>query len=140
MTSVRGLGTDIVEVARVARLLERPGGDFLQRWYRPAERQVCSTHEDPALAAACLLAAKESILKAVGGPSPDAPPWRDIEVLLDPGDGVGSGEGMGLTSLRPTGVRLYGQMRHRERAAGIRAWSVSVSGHGRYAAALTIAW
>lgn len=74
-------GTDIVQVARVARLIERRG--FVERWFTPDEISYCSSRSQPALHYAARLAAKEAVLKCLRW-SWDGPiPWREIEVRHD---------------------------------------------------------
>lgn len=82
--SVAGLGTDLVEIERAARLLARKGDHALERLLTPAERAYVSGRPDPASHLAARLAAKEAVYKALQSlPGARGIGWRDIEVLRD---------------------------------------------------------
>jgi holo-[acyl-carrier protein] synthase len=74
-----GIGMDVVEVARVSRLLGNTwAGRFLARCFTPREQEYCDAFGDRARRYAARFAAKEAVAKALG-----APPgirWTDIEV------------------------------------------------------------
>ncbi|MBK9517071.1 MAG: holo-ACP synthase [Anaeromyxobacter sp.] len=77
-----GLGMDLVEIGRLARILDGPPGRaerFLQRIFTPAERATCEPRRDRATAYAARWAAKEAAYKALGG-APGAR-WTDFEVV-----------------------------------------------------------
>ena len=61
-----GLGSDIVEVARIRSSLERHQERFLQRVFSEEEQTYCNKHHDPAERFAGRWAAKEALLKAMG--------------------------------------------------------------------------
>ncbi|HTT70547.1 MAG TPA: holo-ACP synthase [Anaeromyxobacteraceae bacterium] len=74
-----GLGMDLVEVARIARLLGSPLGErFLARVYTPGERAFCDPWRDRATRYAARFAAKEAASKALGAPRGIA--FLDVEV------------------------------------------------------------
>jgi holo-[acyl-carrier protein] synthase len=76
-----GLGIDVVEVGRIARLLEEPAGRverFLARCFTPAERVFCEARRDRASGYAARFAAKEAAVKALGAPRGVS--WQDLEV------------------------------------------------------------
>jgi len=78
---ILGLGTDIVEVARIADLAARHGDRFLDRCFRPAERALAAARGPAGAAAlAARWAAREAFLKALGG-QVSGIPYRDIEVV-----------------------------------------------------------
>ena len=79
------VGTDIVPVARIARLADERGDTFLQRWFTAAELAHCRAKAHPEQHLAARFAAKEAVFKAVGGDSAGPVPWHDIEVLSAPG-------------------------------------------------------
>jgi holo-[acyl-carrier protein] synthase len=62
---ILGVGIDVVQVARVQRLLRRYGDRFVRRWFTAAERAQCRT----AVQFAGRLAAKEAVLKALPVPT-----------------------------------------------------------------------
>jgi holo-[acyl-carrier protein] synthase len=61
-----GIGTDILEVARVERIYERYGEHFVDRLLMPEERATFSTQRRPVRFLATRFAAKEAIVKAMG--------------------------------------------------------------------------
>ena len=75
--NVTGLGTDLVAVPRVARLLERHRDRFLVRCFRPGELEG-GGGDEAAVVSGCW-AAKEALLKALGADVRHIP-YRDVEV------------------------------------------------------------
>ncbi len=76
-----GLGMDVVEIARIARILEGPPGRaerFLARCFTDRERAYCEGARDRAARYAARFAAKEAASKALGVPAGIA--WHDVEV------------------------------------------------------------
>jgi len=63
---VLGVGTDIVEVARIRGALERHGDRFLRRLYTEQELAYCQKQRDPHPFLAARFAAKEAASKAFG--------------------------------------------------------------------------
>ena len=59
---ILGVGTDICEIARIAKAMENPR--FLERWFTQAEREYISSRG--AASAAGIFAAKEAVAKALG--------------------------------------------------------------------------
>jgi holo-[acyl-carrier protein] synthase len=97
-----GLGIDLIEIDRVERALRRRPG-LRERLFTQAELAYADERAHPAQHLAARFAAKEAVLKALGGPSV---PLAQIEVV--------AGE--------PPTVRLHG-----EAARAGRGLSVSVS-------------
>ena len=81
--SVLGVGTDIVDEGRIARLVDGGGPRFWARWYTPAEIALCQRSSRPERLAARCFAVKEATLKALGASFSGPLGWRDIEVLED---------------------------------------------------------
>lgn len=75
-----GIGTDLVEVKRIGKLIERWRGSFLQRVYTAAEITYCEQKKIPAVHFAARFAAKESFLKSMGMGIGMGLNLRDIEV------------------------------------------------------------
>jgi holo-[acyl-carrier protein] synthase len=76
-----GLGMDVVEIARIRRILEGPPGRaerFLARCFTPGERAYCDEVRDRAARYAVRFAAKEAAAKALGAPAGIG--WHDVEV------------------------------------------------------------
>ncbi len=59
-----GLGTDIVDVERIRRVMERQGDRFLKRVYTEEERDYCFGMKHPHKHLAARFAAKEAVAKA----------------------------------------------------------------------------
>lgn len=78
-----GLGVDIVEIARMRRILERTPR-FAEKGFSEAERAYCDAHADPAKHYAARFAAKEAALKALGTGFSDGIGLRDVEVGRNP--------------------------------------------------------
>jgi holo-[acyl-carrier protein] synthase len=76
-----GLGTDLVELSRIAAALERHGDALLARLFTSRERALL--RDDPQLVArvAARFAAKEAALKALGTGWGQGVAWHDVEVL-----------------------------------------------------------
>ncbi|MEO8449943.1 MAG: 4'-phosphopantetheinyl transferase superfamily protein, partial [Gemmatimonadota bacterium] len=80
--AVIGLGIDLVDVARAARLLAAHEGRALVRLLTDGERTYLEGRENPAPHFAVRLAAKEAVYKALQSlPDARAVGWRDIEVV-----------------------------------------------------------
>lgn len=78
---IQGIGTDIVEVARLERAFERHGRRFLERVFTAAEIEYCERQCHPFQSYAARFAAKEAFMKALGRASRDGITWRDMEVV-----------------------------------------------------------
>ena len=76
-----GLGTDIVEIERIASMIERHGDVFVGRVFTPAEREYCSTKKHAAQHYAGRWAAKEAAMKALGTGFIPGVGWHDFEIL-----------------------------------------------------------
>jgi len=74
---VAGIGTDIIEIARVARAAERGGNRFLNRVFTRREISFCMRRRDPWPCLAARFAAKEAVFKALGT---GLTAWHDVEV------------------------------------------------------------
>ena len=104
-TPIYGVGTDIVEISRIRRLVEKHGQRFLDRVYTvaeldEAERRKANRWEH----LAGLFASKEAVLKAMGTGRAQGARFVDVEVTS-------------LPSGAPT-VRLTGASHERLDAAG----------------------
>lgn len=79
-----GLGMDLVDVERVAKMLERDGERVTRRLLTDNEWSYCSAMHAPAPHVAARLAAKEAAFKALSGThEARGIGWRDIEVSHD---------------------------------------------------------
>ena len=83
---IRGLGMDVVEVGRIARLLDGPpgvAGRFLARVFTAGEQADCAGRHGRAASLAARFAAKEAAVKALG--APPGVRWTDVEVVRGEG-------------------------------------------------------
>lgn len=80
-----GIGIDLVEIARVRRLVERWGDRFLHRVFTEDEVAYAKRRQAPAEHLAARFAAKEATLKALGTGLSLGVRWREMEVRRAPG-------------------------------------------------------
>lgn len=80
---IRGIGCDVVGIARIRAVLARHGERFLARIFQPAERDYCLAARDPAERAAARWAAKEATMKALGTGWAQGVAFSSIEVVHD---------------------------------------------------------
>lgn len=123
--SVIGIGTDIVECLRIARMIERHGELFINRVYTPHEIQYCSQRKAATQHYAGRWAAKEAVLKALGTGWARRIGWRDVEVHNDP-------------TGRPS-IRLAGGAREVSAQLGIGQMLISISHCRSHATAYALA-
>lgn len=76
-----GSGIDLVEIARIARALERRGARILARVYTERERADCERLGRSAPQFALRFAVKEAGMKAIGTGWRRGVGWRDFELL-----------------------------------------------------------
>ena len=74
-----GLGIDLVDIARMKRILERTPS-FAEKVFSPAEREYCDSHPNREAHYATRFAAKEAVVKALGTGFTQGITVRDIEV------------------------------------------------------------
>jgi len=82
---VVGLGTDMIEIARIERSVERFGEAFLERVFTPGEIAYCRRKKNAAESFAARFAAKEAGAKALGTGISRGVSWREFEVRRAPG-------------------------------------------------------
>jgi holo-[acyl-carrier protein] synthase len=80
MSRIIGIGTDITECLRVARMIERHGELFINRVYTPEEIRYCQHRKQATQHFTGRWAAKEAILKALGTGWRSGIAWRDMEI------------------------------------------------------------
>ncbi len=81
--NVIGLGTDIIECLRIAKMIEKHGELFLNRVYTRSEIAYCSSRKGANQSYAGRWAVKEAVLKAMGTGWSRGIRWKDIEVVTD---------------------------------------------------------
>lgn len=82
---VIGIGTDIIECVRIAKMIEKHGELFLNRVYTRNEIAYCSCRKSANQHYAGRWAAKEAVLKALGTGWARGIQWTDIEVVNEIG-------------------------------------------------------
>ena len=81
MNNVIGIGTDIVEVARIGDMIEKHDDTFLQKVFTESEITYCGPRKAAVQHYSGRWAAKEAILKAIGTGWSKGIKWTDIEVI-----------------------------------------------------------
>jgi holo-[acyl-carrier protein] synthase len=84
MPEIIGLGTDITECLRIARMIDRHGELFIERVYTTEEIKYCQSRKQATQHFTGRWAAKEAILKALGTGWRRGISWRDIEIRNEP--------------------------------------------------------
>jgi holo-[acyl-carrier protein] synthase len=82
---VIGLGTDLIEIARIERSYARFGEAFLRRVFTSGEVAYCMAKRNFAESLAARFAAKEAGAKALGTGISRGVSWREFEVRRAPG-------------------------------------------------------
>jgi holo-[acyl-carrier protein] synthase len=82
---ILGIGTDLIEIARIARSVERHGDSFLHRVYTEEEIAYCQRKKNAAESFAARFAAKEAGAKALGTGISRGVAWREFAVTREPG-------------------------------------------------------
>jgi holo-[acyl-carrier protein] synthase len=77
------IGIDMVDIARIERLIASKGDHALRKLFTDAERRYATSRPRPALHLAARVAAKEAAYKALRGTrEARAIGWREMEVTL----------------------------------------------------------
>ncbi|MBB5056444.1 holo-[acyl-carrier protein] synthase [Granulicella aggregans] len=113
---VVGLGSDLIEIARVARSIDRFGTRFLRRVFTPDEIAYCQRKRNAAESFAARFAAKEAGAKALGTGISHGISWPEIEVRREP-------------SGKPT-LHWTGRARERALKLGVRTAALTLT-HSR---------
>ena len=76
-----GVGIDLVDIARVERMMEKLGERVLRRFLTPREQAYVVARARPSMHVAARIAAKEAAYKALQAlPGARAVSWHDLEV------------------------------------------------------------
>ena len=113
---VVGLGSDMIEISRIARSMERFGDRFLRRVFTAEEIAYCELKKNAAESFAARFAAKEAGAKALGTGISHGVAWPEIEVRRE-------------ASGRPT-LHFSGRAGEIAERLGVRRSSVSLT-HSR---------
>lgn len=76
-----GIGTDLVDIRRIERTIERHGERFINRIFTPVERALAERRGNRAETYAKRFAAKEACAKALGTGFRDGVFFRDLGVV-----------------------------------------------------------
>jgi holo-[acyl-carrier protein] synthase len=123
---IRGLGMDLADIDRIARLLARHPERARRRLFTEGERAYCDRRGEPARHFAARFAAKEAAYKALSGTEEARHiHWQDIEVANSPLDG------------RPM-LRLHGAAAKRAAELGVSVIHVTLTHSDHVAAAVVV--
>jgi len=125
MPEILGIGTDITECLRIARMIERHGELFVNRVYTPDEIKYCQSRKQATQHFTGRWAAKEAILKALGTGWRRGITWCDVEIRNEPG-------GRPVVAVRGGAKEIVEQL-------GIAEILVSISHCRSYATATAVA-
>ena len=120
-----GIGTDIIEVARIGEMIEKHDELFLRRVYTPLEIEYCGGRKSALQHYAGRWAAKEAALKALGTGWSRGIKWTDMEVS-------------NLMGGKPE-LRIHGVASDIAEDMGIQEMQISISHCQSYAVAYVIA-
>ena len=120
-----GIGTDIIEVARIGEMIEKHDELFLRRVYTPLEIEYCGGRKSALQHYAGRWAAKEAALKALGTGWSRGIKWTDMEVS-------------NLMGGKPE-LRIHGVASDIAEEMGIHEMQISISHCQSYAVAYVIA-
>lgn len=104
-----GIGSDLIDIRRIERSLERFGDRFTQRVFTELERQKSDRRRMRAASYAKRFAAKEACSKALGTGLRQGTYWRDMGVVNLPSGRptmqLTGGAALHLQRLTPSGMR-----------------------------------
>jgi len=80
---ILGIGTDIIEISRIEKLLSQQKETGLKRIFTDKEIEYCSIKKKNAESYAGRFAAKEALFKATGIGWRDGLKWTDFEITND---------------------------------------------------------
>lgn len=123
--SIVGIGTQVLECARVRRLIDRYGEAFLAQVYTPREVRECHARPRATEQFAAVWAAKEAVFRALGLTWRPGVSWADVEIEHEPGG-------------RPRAV-VTGPTADRLAARGVGAVLVTTAHTREYATATAVA-
>ena len=81
---IRGVGVDIIEIARIGDLAGRYGDRFLRKIFTADEIAYCNARHNAAQHFAARFAAKEAFSKALATGWAGTFRWTDVETLNEP--------------------------------------------------------
>ena len=119
-----GIGTDIIEIARMAESLAQKGDSYARRLLTESEFEDFQQRGNKAAFLAKRFAAKEATVKALGTGFADSITWKQVNIANDE-------KGMPV-------LTLTGKARERADALGVSRLHISISDEKHYAMAFVI--
>jgi len=105
---ILGVGSDLIDIRRIERTIQRYGERFLERVFTVVERQRSDPRADRIASYAKRFAAKEACSKALGTGFRRGVYWRDLGVVNLPGGRptlvLTGGAAARLKSMTPAGM------------------------------------
>lgn len=102
-----GIGSDLIDIRRIEKTLERHGSRFIQRVYTPIEQAKSDRRKERAASYAKRFAAKEACAKALGTGLSRGVFWRDMGVVNLPSGAptmqLTNGAAKRLSAITPAG-------------------------------------
>jgi len=80
-----GLGTQVMDCARVRKMIDQHGEVFLKQVYTDREVAYCNTKKQSTETYTALWAAKEAVFRSLGTTWKRGMNWSDVEVVHDNG-------------------------------------------------------
>ena len=120
---ILGIGTDLLDVPRMAKELEEEGAGFRDTVFTPSEIAYCEAKRYPAQHFAARFAAKEALFKALPG-TQSRDFWREVEVAR--------------TGAEPPRLLLHGRVKEAADRLGVKSILVSLSHTDSLAAASVV--
>ncbi len=122
---ILGMGNEIIECLRVARMIERHGERFLCRVFTAQEIAYCQRRHQASQHFSAHWAAKEAVLAALGSKPPEGFRWQEIEIRSD--------------SSTDRHVLLHGPLQELLERRKIVEWKISLAHCRSHATALVLA-
>ena len=82
---IAGIGTQVMECARVRKLIESHGDAFLRQVYTDRELRLCNAKKHSTEHFTAIWAAKEAVLRSLGTTWKRGTDWTDVEVVCENG-------------------------------------------------------
>ena len=105
-----GIGSDLIDIRRIEKTLERHGSRFVDRVYTPIEQAKSDRRKERAASYAKRFAAKEACAKALGTGLSRGVFWRDMGVVNLPSGAptmqLTNGAAKRLSAITPAGCSI----------------------------------
>jgi len=81
---ILGIGTDICDITRIEKSIEKYGEKFIEKTFTEHEQEYCKSKSGSGSYFGKRFAAKEAVAKALATTNSGALSWTDVEVTNDP--------------------------------------------------------